>query len=50
MNGAEFTNNVESALRQILEKSGRSDFKIIQTGYPTFFDDTDVSCNCKLSP
>jgi hypothetical protein len=37
-------------LRQILEKSGRSDFKIIQTGHPKFFDDTDVSCNCKLSP
>ena len=50
MNGAEFVNNVKTALRQIIDKSGRSDFRIIQTGYPTFFNNETASCDCKLKP
>jgi hypothetical protein len=50
MNGADFMNNVENALRQIIKKSGRSDFSIVQTGYPTFFNDKTDSCDCEYIP
>lgn len=38
-------NDISSALHQMIDKSGRDDFKIYQTGYPAFFNvDTD-SCD-----
>lgn len=48
MNGQEFQNNVDNALRQMIAKSGRSEFKVVQTGYPRFFNDKTSSCDCKL--
>ncbi|KIW19587.1 hypothetical protein PV08_00160 [Exophiala spinifera] len=45
INGRDLFNDVASALHQIIDKSGRADFKIYQTGYPAFFNvDTD-SCD-----
>jgi lysophospholipase L1-like esterase len=45
INGRALFNDIASALHQIIDKSGRADFKIYQTGYPAFFNvDTD-SCD-----
>lgn len=48
INGRELSENVIAALREILTKSGRDDFKIYQTGYPSFFNDATESCDCEL--
>ncbi|KAF1985972.1 SGNH hydrolase [Aulographum hederae CBS 113979] len=43
INGGVLFNDISSALHQIIDKSGRKDFKIFYTGYPTFFNDgTDI--------
>ena len=43
-----FANDVGNALRQIIKKSGLDqDFKVVQTGYPTFLNDQTNSCDCE---
>jgi hypothetical protein len=42
-----FKTNVGNTLRQIITKSGQDDFGIVQTGYPTFFNDQTDSCDCE---
>ena len=45
MNGRDLFTDISTALRQIIDKSGRTDFKVYMTGYPAFFNvDTD-SCD-----
>jgi lysophospholipase L1-like esterase len=49
INGRDLSNDVNSALNQILAKSGRDDFKIYLTGYPTFFNDQTDYCDCEYT-
>ena len=43
INGRELFSDISTALRQIIDKSGRDDLKVYMTGYPTFFNvDTDT--------
>ena len=43
INGRDLFNDIASALHQMIDKSGRDDFKVYQTGYRGFFNqDTDI--------
>lgn len=42
VHGMDFINDFGSVLHQIIDKSGRPDFRIFVMGYPSFFN-TDVS-------
>ncbi|KAF2832441.1 hypothetical protein CC86DRAFT_401206 [Ophiobolus disseminans] len=43
--GRDLRNDVASALQQIMEKSGRTGFKIYVTGYPAFFNVDTLYCD-----
>ena len=45
ISGFDLYNDISSALQQIIEKSGRDDFKIYLTGYPAFFNVDTASCD-----
>ena len=45
ISGRELYGDISSALHQIIDKSGRSDFKIFLTGYPAFFNVDTASCD-----
>lgn len=45
INGPDLRNDISSALQQMFQKSGRSDFKIYMTGYPAFFNVDTASCD-----
>lgn len=47
INGRDLSTDINLALNQILAKSGRDDFKVCVTGYPTFFNDQTDYCDCK---
>lgn len=49
INGRDLSNDVTSALNQIIAKSGRDDFKVYMTGYPTFFNDQTDYCDCEYT-
>lgn len=36
-----------TAIDQIITKSGRDDFRLFVTGYPTFFNDETKYCDCE---
>jgi lysophospholipase L1-like esterase len=44
INGRDLINDISSAMQQIIEKSGRPDFKLYLTGYPTFFNQDTSTC------
>lgn len=45
INGFDLFNDVVSTLHQIIDKSGRADFKVFQTGYPAFFNVDTSTCD-----
>lgn len=45
INGPDLKNDIQSALHQMIEKSGRDDFKVYVTGYPTFFNPDTATCD-----
>jgi len=45
VNGFDLFNDVVSALHQIIDKSGRADFRVFQTGYPAFFNVDTSTCD-----
>ena len=45
INGRELFSDISSALHQMIDKSGRGDFKIYLTGYPAFFNTDTNSCD-----
>lgn len=50
INGRALYGDVQTALNQILNKAGSDDFKIVVTGYPSFFNDVTTYCDCKPNP
>ena len=45
INGFNLFHDIASTLRQIIDKSGRADFKFYQTGYPAFSNVDTGSCD-----
>lgn len=45
ISGFDLYNDIKSALQQIIQKSGRDDFKIYMTGYPVFFNVDTATCD-----
>ena len=45
VNGPNLFNDISLALHQIIHKSGREDFRVYLTGYPTFFENRTASCD-----
>ena len=45
INGRDLFNDIASALNQMIDKSGRDDFKVYMTGYPAFFNVDTKTCD-----
>lgn len=45
INGVDLRHEIGSALHQMIDKSGRDDFKVYMTGYPAFFNVDTASCD-----
>ena len=45
VNGLKLFSNISLVLHQMIHKSGREDFRVYLTGYPTFSDNRTASCD-----